>query len=576
MDSRTINRRLLNELRAARLLFALVALLNFLLGAVIIAQAALLSAVINRVFLLGADMNAVQGTLGLLAVCVALRALLVWSAHVNAARLALAVKARLRVRLLRHLAALGPAYTAGARTGELVTTAGDGVEALDPYFRDYLPGVLQAALLPVLILLVVLPLDGLTFGVLLLTAPLIPFFMALIGRAAGTLAQRQHAALSLLGAHFLDVLQGLTTLKLFNRSVRQAEVIARVTGDFRAATMRVLRVAFLSALTLELLATLSVAVVAVEIAVRLLYGGIGFESALFLLVIAPEFYQPLRALGARFHAGAAGTAAAERVYTLLDIPAPDRPASASTVSQPLPVRFENVSFAYENGARPALDSVTFEINPGERVALVGASGAGKSTCAALLLGFLVPDTGRITVGGTSLAQIDGDEWRAQVAWVAQSPHLFNASAAHNIALGRRGASPSEIEAAARAAEAHDFIAALPQGYDTPLGERGARLSGGQAQRVAIARAFLKDAPLLVLDEMTAHLDPQSEAAVQAALERLLRGRAALVIAHRLHTVARADRIVVLAQGRVAEIGTHTELMARGGVYQTLAAALAQA
>jgi ATP-binding cassette subfamily C protein CydD len=406
--------------------------------------------------------------------------------------------------------------------------------------------------------------------VLLVTAPLIPLFMVLIGRAAGTLAQRQHAALSLLGAHFLDVLQGLTTLKLFNRSARQTDVIARVTDEFRAATMRVLRVAFLSAFTLELLATLSVAVVAVEIAVRLLYGSIGFETALFLLVIAPEFYQPLRALGARFHAGAAGTAAAERVYALLDTPLPARPAVTDSVpAAPLPIRFDRVHFAYDSGARPALSGVSFDIHPGERVALVGASGAGKSTCAALLLAFLTPDAGHITLNGADLARLDAAAWREHVAWVAQAPHLFNASAADNIALGRRGAAPAAIEAAARAAEAHDFIAALPDGYHTILGENGARLSGGQAQRIAIARAFLKDAPLLVLDEITAHLDAQTEAAVQAALDRLLRGRAALVIAHRLHTVMQADRIIVLDAGRIVEAGTHAELMAGGRAYRAL-------
>ncbi|MCC6805551.1 MAG: thiol reductant ABC exporter subunit CydD, partial [Anaerolineae bacterium] len=363
-----------------------------------------------------------------------------------------------------------------------------------------------------------------------------------------------------------------TTLRLFNRSRHQIDTIARFSGEFRAATMGVLRVAFLSALALEMLATLSVAIVAVEIGLRLIDGGIGFEQALFLLIIAPEFYQPLRTLGARFHTGTEASAAASRIFDVLETPLPTAPVDPQTVPSNLHIRYENVAYAYDGGDRPALDGLSFEIAPGERVALVGASGGGKSTAAALLLRFLSPDSGRITVDGIDLANLNADDWRKRIAWVAQSPYLFNASAADNIRLGSPDAPLDAVIAAARAAEAHDFIAALPQGYDTVLGERGSRLSGGQAQRIAIARAFLRDAPLLVLDEMTAYLDAATEAAVQTALRRLLTGRTALVIAHRLHTIRDVDRIVVVDAGRAVETGTHADLLATHGAYRALVAA----
>jgi ATP-binding cassette subfamily C protein CydD len=317
-----------------------------------------------------------------------------------------------------------------------------------------------------------------------------------------------------------------------------------------------------------------VAIVAVEIGIRLLYDGIGFAQALFLLVIAPEFYMPLRNLGARFHAGTTGAAAAARIFDVLHTPLPARSDAPQAVPDVLDIRFEDVSVTYENGKRAALNGLTFAVSAGERVALVGSSGSGKSTTAALLLRFVRPDAGRVTVGGVDLAALDADTWRARIAWVAQAPYLFNASIADNIRLGRPNAPLADVIHAARQAAAHEFVSRLPDGYDTACGERGLRLSGGQAQRIAIARAFLKNAPLVLLDEPTAHLDRETEAGVQHALDRLLEGRTALMIAHRLHTVRSADRIVVLDSGRVVEIGTHESLIAAGGVFARLVSAAA--
>ena len=383
-----------------------------------------------------------------------------------------------------------------------------------------------------------------------------------------------------MSAHFLDVLQGLTTLKLFGRAKEQVQVIAQVSDRFRDTTLGVLRVAFLSALVQEMVATISTAIVAVEIGLRLLYGHLVFEQAFFVLVLAPEFYLPLRLLGTRFHASVSGVTAARRIFQVLDIEMP-RQEEEKTRGQGEPDRFvslspcrldvlsfDDVHYAYAND-RPALNGVSFSVKAGQRVALVGPSGAGKSTVAQLLLRFIEPQRGEIRVNGARLADVPAGDWRKQVAWVSQNPYLFNMSVMENIRLARPDAARDEITLAAQLAHAHEFIQALPQGYDTVIGERGARLSGGQAQRIALARAFLKDAPLLILDEATSNLDPETEALLQDATERLMQGRMTLVIAHRLSTVYRADCIVVMDAGQVVETGTHSSLMQQEGTYRKL-------
>jgi ATP-binding cassette subfamily C protein CydD len=563
-----VNRRLLSEARATRRLLGLSIGASLLGGLLLIVQAWLLSAAINRVFLEGDTLDGVSPLLLALVPVIAGRGLLTYAAGVTAGDAAARIKSGLRARLMAHLLALGPTFARGERSGELTNTLTQGVETLDAYFRDYLPQLVISVLVPLAILLAVFPIDLLTGLILLLTAPLIPVFMALIGMAAGALARRQFAALSRLSAHFLDVLQGLPTLKQFNRSRAQIATIGRISEEFRDATMAVLRVAFLSALALEMLATLSVAIVAVEIGVRLIAGNMQFAQALFLLVLAPEFYGPLRTLGAKYHAGTEGKAAAERIFEILDTPLPPTGGRAP-VPPRLEITLERVSYTYPRQSRPALADVSLTIASGQRVALVGATGSGKSTLAALLMRFIAPSSGQIHVTGLPLDEIALDAWRSRVAWLPQSPYLFDRSAADNIRLGRPDAPLADVMAAARQAEAHDFIAALPQGYDTPLGERGLRLSGGQAQRIAIARAFLRDPALLVLDEATSALDPETEAAISRALDRLLAGRSALIIAHRLSTVASADQIVVLAQGAVAQQGTHATLLAQPGPYREL-------
>jgi thiol reductant ABC exporter CydD subunit len=569
-----LDERLLQQARSSRASLLLTIGLGLSGGIIIAGQARLLSLVVSRVFLAGRSLGEVDGLLLTFLALSLARAALTWGGEISAGQLATRVKQDLRERLVAHLMELGPAYAWGERSGELATTALDGVEGLDAYFRQYLPQLALAALVPLTVLAFVFPLDWVSGLVLLVTAPLIPVFMLLIGTMADALTKRQWTALSRMSAHFLDVVQGLSTLKLFARSREQVQVIAQISEQFRQTTMGVLRVAFLSALVLEMVATISTAVVAVQVGLRLLYGQMAFDQALFVLLLAPEFYQPLRMLGARFHAGSEGVAAAQRIFEVLEGPcacSSCHPKTRCDLGGNLLATYPltRSTMTYDDGQRAGLEGFSLQIAPGEKVALVGRSGAGKTTVAYLLLRFIEPDRGWITVNGHALQDLAPHAWREQVAWVPQRPHLFQGTVADNLRLARPEATTEEMVWAARQAHAHTFIEALPQGYETPIGERGARLSGGEAQRIALARAFLKDAPLMVLDEATANLDPEIEDLVQAAMGRLLIGRTALIIAHRLTTVHRADRIAVMEGGRVVEEGTHGALLQRGGLYSQL-------
>ncbi|MFN8529788.1 MAG: thiol reductant ABC exporter subunit CydD [Anaerolineae bacterium] len=567
--TRSLDARLMAEVgihRSARTTFLISLIAQAITGILIIGQAILLSSIIDRVFRGQQHLADVSPLLLDAAGVVIARAILTYISAQAASSTAVTIKHSLLTRAIEHLHALGPAFTHTERSGDLALTLTDGIEKLDGYYHEYLPSIFNALYLPLLILLFVLPVDALTFVILLITAPLIPLFMALIGMAAGSLARQQFSQMRLLGAHFLDVMQGLVTLKLFNRSAHQTETIRRITSEFRQATMRVLRVAFLSAFMLELLATLSVAIVAVEIGVRLIDGRIGFQPALFLLMIAPEFYLPLRTLGARFHNATEGKAAAERLYQVLDAPILMRLTDTIPIPTRMYIRFDQVHLDYEAGKRPALNGVTFELQPGAITALIGASGGGKTTIAQLLLRFIEPDGGSITVDDVDLASLIPEEWRRQIGWVSQQPYLFNGTIAENIRFSQPDAPMQTIIQAAQRANAHGFIMQFPQGYDTPCGERGLRLSGGQAQRIALARAFLRDAPLLILDEPTSQLDTDTEAEIIQTLDALMSGRTVLLIAHRLSTVRHADHIVVIEQGQVIEQGTHESLMASGGLY----------
>ncbi len=566
-------KRLLRYNRSARILLYLAVAAGFLAAVCVVAQAWFLSVVVNRVFILRQTLNAVLPLLLAMLGLAFLRALIVWSSAVLVQRAASCLKGNLRADLTQQLLALGPAYVQGERSGELVNAAVGGVEILDEYITVYQPTRLWAMLVPLLMLLVVLILDPLTTLILLFTGPVLVLLLALIGSSVKDITQRRFQELNWMSAYFLDILQGLATLKMFGRSREKIETIRQISTRYGSTTLEVLRTAFQTALVLEWGGTIATALVAVEIGLRLMSGGISFERALAVLVITPEFFLPLRQLAVRYHAGTAGRAAADRIFAILDqVPAASRPATTrSIVPARLDIQFDRVSFAYDDGQRPALQDFSLHIPHGQTIALVGATGAGKSTVANLLLRFSEPQNGSITIAGTPLDEIDPGAWRSQVAWVPQQPHLFYGSIADNMRLAKPNATHDEVIAAAEAAHAHDFIAQLPQGYDTPIGEQGARLSGGQQQRLALARAFLKDAPFLILDEATSHLDAESEALIQDALDRLLHGRTALIVTHRLKLIYTADRVVVMQQGHAIETGRHADLLAQNGVYRQLVA-----
>jgi len=567
-----VDKRLIEQLKLHKQKFFLLVGLGLGGGILAVLQADFLAKIINGVFLEKLDWTGVSLWMGALFVIMTLRSVFVWLLEVTAHSLAAFIKKDIRQKILGSLLALGPIYIHSQQTGELVNVLVEGVENLEPYFAKFLPQLFTAVVVPVVILTVVFPLDITTALILLLTAPLIPVFMILIGRTAEQVNKRQWETLSRLSAHFLDVLQGLTVLKIFGRSIEQIEVIRRMSAQFRDKTLGVLRIAFLSALVLELVSTISTALVAVTIGLKLLYFKMDFYQAFFLLLLAPEFYLPLRQLGTHFHAGMAGSAAAERIFAILTLPKRTEGKKGEILfprQGQVDIVFENVSYAYDDGKRPALKDLSFVMKPGETVALVGASGSGKSTIASLLLAFMVPDKGHIYINGICLSDIKLKDWLAQVAFVPQAPHLFYSSVADNIRLGREEATLAEVMDAAQHAGAHEFIISLPDGYDTLVGEGGHGLSGGQCKRLAIARAFLQDAPFLLLDEATAGLDPQSEAVIDEALTLLMQGRTVLIIAHRLTTIYKAHCIVVLREGQAVEVGRHDELLKAQGLYSQL-------
>ncbi|MFE0171311.1 thiol reductant ABC exporter subunit CydD [Streptomyces sp. NPDC059002] len=547
-----VERRLLRELPVLRRHMTYSTVLALVGAGLVVAQAVLLATLLADGF---AGQPPRGAPLAALAAVMALRALLAWARGGLAQRAAADAKRALRERITGRLAHTGPLRLAARRHGETATLLTRGLDAIDPYVVGYLPTLTATAVVPLTIVGWLLWTDWTSALIILVTLPLIPVFGALVGMHTAQRTARQWQLLSRLGGHFLDVVAGLPTLRAFGRERHQARVVGEMADAHRRATLRTLRVAFLSSFVLETVATLSVALVAVPVGLRLLHGGVDLRTALVVLFLAPEAYLPLRAAGAAFHDSAEGIAVAERVFALVDDPAdPRRPGAPKDTPAATPdartaqLRLDEVTVQYPGRPEPALHRVSLTVRPGEHVALVGPSGAGKSTLLALLLGFATPASGRVEVDGTDLAALDPDDWRAQVAWVPQRPHLFAASVADNIRLGRPGASDAEVRRAARAASADLFVAELPRAYDTVLGEHGAGLSAGQRQRIALARAFLKDAPVLLLDEPTAHLDPESEAAVTRATVGLMRGRTALVVAHRTSLLPHADRIITVRAG----------------------------
>ncbi|KOV63567.1 ABC transporter [Streptomyces sp. MMG1121] len=534
---------MLRYARATRFFLVAVVALGAVGAGLVIAQAMLIAEVVVGAFQHGRSAGELSTPLLLLVAVAVGRALVSWLTELAAHRASAAVKSELRGRLLDRAASLGPGWLSGQRTGSLVTLATRGVDALDDYFSRYLPQLGLAVVVPVAVLARIVTEDWVSAAIIVGTLPLIPLFMVLIGWATQSRTDRQWRLLSRLSGHFLDVVAGLPTLKVFGRAKAQAESIRRITDEYRQATMRTLRIAFLSSFALELLATLSVALVAVTIGMRLVHGDMDLYIGLVILVLAPEAYLPLRQVGAQYHAAAEGLAAAQEIFTVLETPLP---ASGTGAVPEGGVDFDGITVRYPGRSADAVTDVSLTVEPGETVALVGPSGVGKSTLLNVLLGFVRPAEGQVRIGGVDLAGLDLEEWRSRIAWVPQHPHLYAGTIAENVRLARPDADDSAVRRALRDAGALEFVDALPEGAGTVLGEDGAGLSAGQRQRLALARAFLADRPVLLLDEPTAALDGVTEAEVVAAVRRLAVGRTVLLVVHRPALLDVADRVVRLA------------------------------
>ncbi|WP_406309887.1 thiol reductant ABC exporter subunit CydD [Streptomyces sp. NBC_00623] len=545
-----IDPRLLRYARATRLFLAAVVALGVVGAALVITQAMLIADVVVGGFEDGLTVPGLRTPLILLVAVALGRGLVSWLTELAAYRAGAAVKSELRGRLLDRAVALGPDWLSGQRTGSLVALATRGVDALDDYFARYLPQLGLAVVVPVAVLARIVTEDWVSAAIIVVTLPLIPLFMILIGWATQSRMDRQWQLLSRLSGHFLDVVAGLPTLKVFGRAKAQAESIRTITSQYRRATLRTLRIAFLSSFALELLATLSVALVAVTIGMRLVHGELDLYTGLVVLILAPEAYLPIRQVGAQYHAAAEGLAAAEEIFAILET----EPRAGGTADVPpsLRLELEGVTVRHEGRAEPSLDGASLVVDEGETVALVGPSGVGKSTLLNVVLGFAAPDEGRIRVGGVDLATLAPERWRERIAWVPQRPQLFAGTIAENVRLARPDADDSAVTAALRDAGAYDFVAELPDGAQTLLGEDGAGLSAGQRQRLALARAFLADRPLLLLDEPTASLDGETEAGIVEAVRRLAAGRTVLLVVHRPALLSIADRVVVLEAGAAPE------------------------
>ena len=587
---RALDRRLLRQARATRSYLGLSVGIGVLGAGLVIGQAALLSSVVARAFVDREPLVGLFLPLALLALVVGARACLAWAGEMAAHHTSATVKSELRRRMMHHVADLGPRWLADHRSGELATLATRGVDALDAYYARYLPQLVLAVAVPFAVAVTLFATDWPSAVVLVVTLPLIPLFTVLVGTATKRRVDRRWNTLQALAHHFLDVLSGLGTLKAFGRSQAQVAVIRRLADQQRRASQSTMRAAFLSSLVLELLAMLSIAVVAVGIGFRVLEGRLDLATALMILILAPEAYWPLRQAAAHYHASVEGLGAAARVFDVLeqragaqartptDATAPAAPleqdrsngsdangepspagntngntygtpagsahdAARATDPHGLRIRLDEVTVRHADRSAPILDRLSLEFSPGQVTGLVAPSGTGKSTVLALLLGFVAPDEGRVLVGGVDLATLDLDAWRSRVGWLPQDPVLFAGTVGDNIALRRPNASDAALERIARAA-------AVDVPLDRELGERGYGLSAGQRRRVALARALVGETPLLLLDEPTEGVDAVTEAALVEALPAVLSDRTVVLVTHRPGLLRLCDHVIRLDHASV--------------------------
>lgn len=482
---------------------------------------------------------------------------------------AIKIQLGIRKRLIDHFFAMGPVRLRMERSAVMTSTAQEGVERIEPYFSEFIPQLIQVGVSAPILLIVVMSQDLICGGIMLVTLPLIPVFMILIGKMAAFIQRKQWKSLQQMNGHFLDVLRGLTTLRMFGRIERQGEVMKEVHGRFRDRTLEVLRMGFLSALVLEWVATLSTAVIAVSLGIRLLYGQIDFHTAFLILLLTPEYYQPIRQLGAKYHIGQNAKAAADSIYETFEKPVTSWRADKAEykMARHLKMEIENLTFSFDS-ASPVLTGVNLTIEPGELIALIGRSGSGKSTMAALLMDFIQGE-GRIRVNGVDIRDIGSDQWTGHFAYVPQNPYLYRDSLWANLTMGAPGASQEQVQAVLRQLGLDGLLKELPEGFATMMGEGGRQLSGGQLQRIALARAILKDAPFLILDEPTSALDPETQARIHDVIGGFKGEKTILVIAHRLQTIRQADRIALLVEGKIRMVPPDSIQSGGEALYQAL-------
>ncbi len=522
-------------------------------GAFAALQAWATACIINILFFEGRTVRESASFFTLLIFAILMRGLFLIGEEYFALKVSGLVKGELLEQVLTHVDRLGPAAMLHKDVGSFLTLLTQGLSTMDSYFCRYLPQLFKSAVIPFLYLCIALPMDWIVFLIFIITTPLIPLFMILIGKWTHQMKNSSWEALSRMGGYLQDVLAGLTTLRNWNREYRQEKRIRDVSRNFRIQTLKTLRIAFLSAFVLELLTTISIALIAVSLGIRLAEGTIPFLPALFLILLAPEYYQPLRMLGQQYHNSQNAILAADEIFSFLKEPVLAlMPPASSPETKPAPnLIMENISFSYPNGVT-ALDNISFHLQAGKIYALAGPSGAGKTTLLRILTGSLVPSSGSLLADGASFQGWDG------LAYIPAHPYLFYGSVLDNITLGR-DIPFDRVRDICRSIGAEEFILALPNGYETPLGQQGISLSGGQEQLIAIARAMVSPSQMVLCDEATGSLDAQSEQKVEAALKELFLEKTVIISAHRLHTLRHVDEILVMQEGRIIQHGSYTQL-----------------